>query len=336
MGTARWALVLAVAVNMAVAFFPYRLDVPHRVPNGASVDSGLVTLDGTDAVARTTRPPAWLATARETGEFWVELEVRVLDTDQHGAARIVAVEAGYARADVMIGQQRSDLTVSVRRPDSDAAGDPGVAYQDAFDDHAWHEVTVTGRPDEFRVVVDGGPPAFHRVRDPGAFRSWDTGFRLYVGDAATGNRPWHGQVRRLEAGSGDVREDYLAPGVLEVPERVWHVPERFDDPLGWRSDTDRAPVLALLHLLAFVPVGALLAAAAPRSGRRRGRVAGLVIVVLAALVQAGKALFAGRHPALVDLTMASVGGWAGWAGYARLGARRRREAGDTAGAVGNS
>ena len=43
-----------------------------------------------------------------------------------------------------------------------------------------------------------------RPRGPGAYRGWDPAFRLYVGDAADGNRPWRGQVRRLEAGAGDI------------------------------------------------------------------------------------------------------------------------------------
>lgn len=354
---------------MAVAFFPYRFDPPRPIANGASVRDGVVTVQG-DAVARTTRPPAWLATAKRTGEFWMTLSVRSFDPDQPGPVRVVAIEGGYIQADLMVGQHRDHMTVSVRRPDADTAGNPAVFVEGVFRDDDWHEVEVTGRPNEVVVVIDGGPPISHQWSEPGAYEAWDTGYSLHVGDSPTGNRPWRGQVRQLEAGSGAIGEDYLAPGVLEVPDRIWYVPERLDDPLGWRSDKARAAPLAAVHLLSFVPVGALLAVVvwAGRSGVTTGRrvarhvAAVLTIVGLAGLLQVGKVGFDARHPGVVDVAAMSLGGlagytlWLAWA--ARRRARRRREhrrrtpwppgggpgddrgppggAGDTAGAVRNS
>jgi hypothetical protein len=331
---ARWGLAAALAVNVLVAWFPYRFDPPHPTANGARVDGRLVTVDG-DAVAHTRRPPAWLGTARRTGRFWLTLEARSLDDDQPGPVRVVAIESGYVQADVMVGQHHDDMTVSVRRPDADTAGNPPVYLHDVFADDDWHTVEVTGTPDEVVVVVDGGPRISHRMTVPGAYRAWETSYRLHVGDSPTGNRPWHGEVRRLEAGSGTIREDYLAPGVLEVPDRIWYVPERLDDPLGWRSDKERADELAVVHFLSFVPVGLLLAAG--WRGRRRGGrgdraviahlAAGLEIVGLACVVQAGKVLFDARHPAVVDLAAQAAGGLAGYGLWLAHVARARRRRG---------
>jgi hypothetical protein len=326
-----WALGIVVAAHLLVAFFPYRFDPPHPTGNGARADGRVVTVDG-DAVARTRRPPAWLGTAKRTGTFWLTLEARSLDDDQPGPVRIVAIEGGYVQADVMVGQHRDDMTVSVRRPDADTAGNPAVYLDDVFADQAWHEVAVTGTPNEVVVVVDGGPPFRHRWTAPGAYRAWDTTYHLHVGDSPTGNRPWHGEVRRLEAGSGDLSEDYLAPGVLEVPDRIWYVPERLDDPLGWRSDKARAAPLAVVHFVSFLPVGVLVGAATGsgrgrRAGRRRARrhvAAGLGIVFVAWLVQAGKVLFDARHPALVDLAAQSAGGLVGYGLWRAYAARARR------------
>jgi hypothetical protein len=314
------ALTAVLVAHMAVAFFPYRFDPPHPTGNGATVKGGVVTIDG-DAVARTTRPPAWLPAAKRSGEFWMSLSVRSLDDDQPGPVRVVAIEGGYVQADVMVGQHHDDMTVSVRRPDGDTAGNPPVYLEGVFADHDWHDVEVAGHPHEVVVVVDGGPPATHPMPEPGAYQAWDTGYRLHVGDSPTGNRPWHGQVRRLQAGSGGISEDYLAPGVLEVPDRIWYVPERVDDPLGWRSDKHRAWPLAAVHLVAFLPVGALLAAAAwpgrrrdgPGRPARRHLAAGLGVVGLAALLQLGKVFFDARHPAIVDLVAMSAGGLLGYA-----------------------
>lgn len=354
-----WGLASVMAAHMAVAFFPYRFDPPHPIDNGASVRDGVVTVDG-DAVARTTRPPAWLGTAKRTGEFWMTLSVRSFDPDQPGPVRVVAIEGGYIQADVTVGQHRDDMTVSVRRPDADTAGNPAVFVENVFRDDAWHEVEVTGRPDEVVVVIDGGPPVSHRMTGPGAYEAWDTGYSLHVGDSPTGNRPWHGQVRRLEAGSGDIREDYLAPGVLEVPDRIWYVPERLDDPLGWRSDKARAAPLAAVHLLSFLPVGALAAIAMrperhrATAGRRAARhvLATLTILGLAGLLQVGKVSFDARHPGLVDAAAMTAGGLVGYGLWLAWAASRRpraaagtragplaqdgRPAGDGTGAVRNS
>ena len=335
-GLRRWAfvgLLLVVAGHMAVAFAPFRLDPPRRVTNGAALDGGVVTVDG-DAVARTPRPPSWLGEAQRTGTFWVDVEVRSLGLDHGQPVRILDIEASHARADLKVGQIGDDLAVSVRRPDADAAGDPGLFVPGVFADDDWHSLRITGEPDGFGVSVDGAAPATHTIAGTGAYGGWDTTFRLYVGDAADGNRPWHGQVRRLEAGAGDVREDYLAPGALEVPARIWHVPERLDDPLGWRSDRTHAAPLAAVHFVTFVPVGILAGAVTSSrpAGRRRERGrrqrpspsggtlrGGLLVVGVAAAIQAGKVLFDARHPALVDLVTESAGGllglalWRAWA-----------------------
>jgi hypothetical protein len=335
----RWAwvtLLLLIAGHMAAAYAPFRLDPPRRVDNGVTVDAGVVTIAG-DAVARTPGPPSWLDDARRTGAFWMVLDVRSLGLDHDGPVRIVDIEASHARANLKVSQVREDLVVSVRRPDANAVGDPGLFVPGVFADDAWHELRIAAGPEQFAVSVDGAPPVSHTMAGHGAYRTWDTTFRLYVGDAADGNRPWHGQVRRLEAGAGDRSEDYLAPGALEVPRRIWYVPERVDDPLGWRSDRGRAAPLAVAHFVTFVPVGVLAGAVASSrpAGRRRGRRrpgevvwGGLMVVAAATAIQAGKVLFDARHPALVDLVTESAGGlvglalWRAWLGRRSSGSSR--------------
>ncbi len=303
------------AIHLAVGFAPFRLDPPWPRSNGAHLVDGGVTITG-PAIARSPRPPSWLAAARDTGEFAVDLEIRAREPDQVGPARIVTIEEDYTHADLMIGQDEADLVVRARRPGTDASGDPPLRVSGVFGDRRWHRISVTTPEGGLDVAVDGVSSA--RVTLPAnAFRQWDTRYRLFVGDAARGDRVWRGEIRKLEAGAAGTEEDYLAAGALDRPPRLWYVPDRLDDPIGLAgAGIARIAEIALLHFAGFVPVGPLAIAMA-RGRRRRLLAATLAVLALAAGIQVGKVFFDGRHPALIDLVVEGCGGLAGAVALAR-------------------
>ena len=318
--TRRWWVVVLLAVAMglhlAVAFAPYRLDPPRRVANGAGMDAGVLRIDG-HASARTPQPPAWLRDVERGGQFVLHVTVRSLDPDQEGPARIVTIEENYTRANLVIGQEGEDLLVRFRQSGSDPGSDPPVLVPGLFADDELHEVTVTAGDGELVVSVDGARQAT-RDLPATALARWDPSYRLFVGDAAEGDRTWHGEVRKLEAGSGTTQVDYLDDGALEIPERFWYVPERLRDPIGWSADEgQRFWQVGAARFVSFVPVGVLAMAATRRRPGRVARALG-VVVLLSVSIQLGKVLFAGRHPAVIDLAIELFGGAAGVAAWVFL------------------
>lgn len=315
---ARWALALLVVVHTFVAWFPFRLDVPGYL----SVDvereaSGALVLDGRRIVAEG-RPP-WTGTDLGTAEAVdVVLEVRPASALQHGPARILAVSGGYTDASLMIGQERDSLVVRVRHAGSDAGGNPPLLVHRAFARGGWVRVRLQVTDGRVTVAVDG---LGHRAIavDGVPMRTWDPDHPLRVGDERGGARAWNGEVRRAVVTADGHAVDYLAPGALAIADRAWYLPERLQQPLA--PPDARARIRSTLHLVAFVPVGALVVAArrTPPGLAAVGAIAGAFALAL----QLGKIVLDARHPSVLTVLMQAAGALAGAWLLVRLGERRR-------------
>jgi hypothetical protein len=302
-------LALVVVVHVVVAFAPFRFDPPRSLTNGASLEDGVLAVTG-PAEAHTTEPPSWLREIRDGDDLSVTLDVRAADALQDGPARILTVEADYVNADLVIGQDGEDLVVRVRRPGSQASGDPPIIVRDVFNAPGWHRIDVATGSDDLTITVDDRDPVVVEIGADG-LRQWDTGYDLSLGDSILGNRTWEGEMREVQAGTGGGTVDYLSPGAVEIPDDVWYSPSRLDDVVG----ADDGVPIAFVHFLSFVPVGALVAALC----RRRRILAGVLwSTAFALFLQAGKVLFDTRHPALVDFAVEVAGGAVGAWCWVRL------------------
>ena len=310
------ALSVLLVGHVLVAFAPFRFDPPRRVDNGARLVDGRLLLSGVPE-ASTPEPPGWLRSAQQSSTLDVVVSVRPATAEQDGPARIFAVEADHQQADVMIGQESTDLVVRVRRPGSGPGGDPALVVPGALRAGTWHDVSVTAScdPSLLTVAVDDREPVTLPMEDD-AFEEWDTGFRLALGDSLAGNRAWHGEIREARAGAEVPLVDYLDAGALEITDQVWDVPERLDDPIG--LDADKLLAFEVLHFLGFVPVGLVVAGLCPTRPLLRATV---FSVCFAVFLQIGKILFDTRHPALVDFVVESFGGFVGawcWVRFGRV------------------
>lgn len=166
--------------------------LPDLEPRGEveQLDPHGVHLDG-DAALETPGAAPEVA-GRVDDAFTLEAWVRSGDPAQDGPARIVSSSDGTDLADVNVhlGQERHCLSIRIGVGDGDAEW---LLVDRVFDRprRAWHLV-VTYERGTVRAYVDGRLRA--RARTGGDGLDWDPGRPLLVGDEATGDRGFRGDV----------------------------------------------------------------------------------------------------------------------------------------------
>jgi hypothetical protein len=127
-----------------------------------------------------------------TNEVTVATWFRAARLDQHGPARIVTISEGpdYHEVDIHLGVEERALTVRIR---NECHLFLQMRTGDVLTDTSLHHAAVTYVPGRLDVFLDG-----RRVADvgvpAGGLGNWDDGFPITVGDEATGDRPFDGDV----------------------------------------------------------------------------------------------------------------------------------------------
>ena len=305
-GLATVALIVLVAFQALVAWVPFQLDAPGRYDNGVAQRSdGSLEVTGPRALAAS-EPPEALASAGDATTVQLDLDVTPADGSQEGPARIFAYSRDYQHANLMVGQERADLLVRLRRAGADDMGEPSLRVHDVFEEGQRLTATVVVGEGGAGVAVEGHEPVTTGMDAP-AVPMWDDSHLITIGDDPRGQRVWQGVVHEATLSVDGQPTDYLAPGALEMPDRVWYAPTH-----RWRDSLVPDPSAmrrSVLHLMAFVPIGALLLA------RRRAvaRPASVIApaVAISVTLQLGKLVVDGRHASLLDIGAHSLGALAG-------------------------
>jgi hypothetical protein len=304
------AFVLAVG-----AYFPFAWDPPRSVRNDVtrSVDGSLRF--GEMNSARTTGTPSWLREVRTSGKAQIQLQVSPQSLQEQ--ASIMMLASDFWHTDFAIGQDHSDVLVWLRRPGSDANGDPPFVIRKALRPQRWNNVTLTLQRENVRIEVNGR--AWLTVHLPGDYpQSWGQGL-IALGNEVHGGGSWQGEIRLAEVRTTGYAIDYVRPGALSMPQHFLYFPDHFEPFLP----TDSGEWLTLLaELLSFVPVGFLIAWSRRPTGH--GGSAILLAAGLAIVLGAGKFLFHARHLGVADLLMEVAGAVLG--ALLAAAASRRREA----------
>ncbi len=161
---------------------------------GAALRNGELRITGVDGVARSARAATKVDDAvKVTDSFTVEAWVRPRDLLQRGPARIVTASGSTSLSDVNfhLGQERTCLSFRV------AAGGGAAEWlliEGVFSapQPAWH-IAVTYERGSIGVFAEGAHVE-SRVVEPGPLDSWAPDFPLYVGNEATLNRPFRGDI----------------------------------------------------------------------------------------------------------------------------------------------
>jgi hypothetical protein len=285
----RAAFLAVVVVLIVIAYYPFTWDPPRTVRNDVTRSSDGALRFGQMNYARTPGTPAWLPEARASGLLSISLQADPTSAGQH--ASIMMLASDFWHTDFAIGQNGSDLGVWLRRPGSDANGDPPFVLGGVFGSRQWVSVDVTVQHDQIRIGVDGRTRM--RARVPGnALRGWGQG-QVALGDEVHGGGPWPGLVRLAEVRTPGHHVDYVRPGALSIPGSYLYLPDHIEPfpPAGtfkWLT--------VFLDLLSFIPVGFFIVLA--RRPPIRPMMAGLLGVAIVLLLAAGKFLFHSRHTSL--------------------------------------
>lgn len=302
----RLLLLIAIAINLVAATAPFRLDLPVLVQNRLqAADDGTLTFRP-PSIARTAAAPVWLEDAVKAGEITLDLTVTPGATEQAGPARILAISKDYLSHNLMVGQDKSDLLIRLRRPGSAADGQPAFVIPQVF---------TAGRASELHIQIGSGrlyvevneKTALNRALPAHSLQEWDSGFTLALGNEVTGLRGWNGTISRAVIETPLHRDDLLTGGSLNMQQSWWQIPPRLRVPFEFAFPEDA--LAALLHLIAFVPIGFALFKF--YGGRAAWPFWIIIVLAIAAGMEAAKILVEGRHPSALNLIANAGGGLIG-------------------------
>ena len=300
----RAALLGVVLLLVVEAYFPFAWDPPRIVHNDVTRSADGILRFGEMNSARTPGRPAWLPAVRASGHAQIHLEFAPQSLPQQ--ASIMMLASDFWHTDFAIGQDHSDLLVWLRRPGSDANGDPPFVVDRVIRARQWNSVDVVLRHDELRIYADGRIQLTARLAADSP-RVWGKG-EIAIGGEVHGGGPWQGEIRQADVRAPGYVVDYIRPGELSIPKSYLYAPDHVE-PFTPGSPEDW--LIAFAKLLSFIPVGFLIVWA------RRPPVSPLFAVllatVLAVMLAAGKFLFHDRHTSLPDVPMqvagALLGAW---------------------------
>lgn len=297
-GMCRAALLGMVLVLTVIAYYPFSWSPPRVVRNEVTRSADGSLRFGTMNYARTPGPPAWLQEVRASGTIQIELEVYPQSLRQDAALMILASD--YWHGDFSIAQVNSELGVWLRRPGSDAKGEPPFIIDRAFRPRQWNSVNLILRQGDLRIDVDGRTRLTeHLAADSTSV--WTPGL-LALGDEVHGDGPWQGEMRLAEVRAPGYAVDYVRRGALSIPERYFYFPDR-NEPFPPSSGLGQ--LYLIFEVLSFVPVGFLIVWV--RRPPVRPIPAILLAAALAVVLAAGKFLFDAPREIVADMVMQVVG-----------------------------
>jgi VanZ family protein len=307
------SLFLLVIFYCFVAFFPFKLapETPGNQHNGAELTAEKVLHFHSPGFAYTESPPSWLNKAIAIADFQLSLEVRASIPQQYGPARIFTLSANHSLRNVTVGQHGSSLIIRVRTQRSTLNGTPEYWIEKVFSKPGWHRIEILINASTLEIHAGDDFLLIELVQDQ-PFEVWDSSYRLALGNEFSGRRPWLGEIRQAVVRVGGQSFDYLLPGALQIERsyRVAAAKELSFVPFVNRRFTNTSIMDWVINFVGFIPFGWLLGML-----RRPGSgilLATLLAATLSATFEAGQLLFlAGRFPAIEDLIMNTLGGFAG-------------------------
>jgi VanZ family protein len=298
----RVALLGIILVLIVIAYFPFAWSPPRTVRNQVARNAEGSLRFGQMNYARTSGTPAWLNDVRTSGMIQIQLVASPQSLRQD--ASIMMLASDYWDTDIAIGQDHSDLVVWLRRPGSNANGDPPFVIRGVLQPQRWTSVDLRLLRGDLRINV-GARTRLTEHLPADSLQAWGQG-QIALGDEVHGGGPWQGQVRLAQVRTPGHAVDYVRPGALSIPASYLYLPDHIE---SFPPKDLKSWLTVFLHMLTFIPVGFLIVLA--RRPPVRPVLATLLAATLALALAAGKFLFYGRHAAMADIVAESAGGLLG-------------------------
>lgn len=246
-----WLLVVTV-----LALWPF--DISGQCAacrNGAALDaqSGALVFPARGLV-RMALPETAHDTLVEQGALQISLQVTTTEAVQTGPARLVSYSRDPYQRNFTIAQDGSALVFRLRTDRRDLNGMAAeMRVPDVFVAGQGTHILVTSVARETVIAVNGEDRARIEGRDID-FAAWNDRFGLYLGNEATGNRPWLGRIEDvvIRAGAeGPVLAELRRDGdALTLPDWFWGV-----NFVSMLRETNAEWRDFVLHIGMFLPIG---------------------------------------------------------------------------------
>ena len=134
-----------------------------------------------------------------TGEFSVEAWLTPSNVVQEGPARIVTYSAGNDDRNFMLGQTQYNYDFALRTENSNTNGDPALSTPDADEvlQATLQHVVITYNATTGRRIYVNGNLIEATDEEIAPLASWDDSFALILGQEASNQHIWQGDMRLL-------------------------------------------------------------------------------------------------------------------------------------------
>ncbi len=311
--------VCLILMYWAAGFYPFRWSFPFiAYENAAQRIRGGGWQFPKAGIAKTRTVPEWLSKAIRLSSLHIVLEIRSLDSNQLGPARILSISEDPYRRNLTIAQEGTNLVLRLRTPKTSLNGMPSYQIDDVFARPDWQRIEVLIRPEEIQVQINGRPRVSDKV-PAHALLVWANNYFLALGNEMTFDRPWLGEIRRAEIKIGDEVVDYARADLLAVTAQ-YSVPRSTClvqvIPFSCSQFDQYRLSDWLFNLIGFVPFGLLIAGLFRSNGTIRNST--LASFALSVSIEAGQIFLPGRFPSSEDLLLNTVGGALGAAFAVRI------------------
>jgi hypothetical protein len=177
----------ALVAFVAATVFPLPSASPFSVSHVEALPSKGLRIRAPSLVRSGIGPGGLNETGFVEGRFSIEVVVSATGTEATGPARIVAYSIDPSRQNWIVGQEGSSLAFRHRgrRFGFPAVFRPGEAQR----------LLISIEAGMVSLAVDGRHHSAQPVLEPA--RPWDSSARFVLGNEATGDRPWSGEIHSL-------------------------------------------------------------------------------------------------------------------------------------------
>ncbi|QEF96258.1 Planctomycete cytochrome C [Stieleria maiorica] len=185
---------------------------------------GGLVIESSSMIASSQPATKIIDAVKRSNAISVEAWLRPSDTPQSGPARIVSISANTSNRNLTLGQDKDAYDVRLRATGSDNNGLPSTASpKRTARTKLTHVVFTRDANGKATLSVDGKPVAQKTVK--GKLRNWNDRYRLVLGNEATGDRPWLGELHLVAIygralSQQEIRQNFAAGSQVRAAEPI--------------------------------------------------------------------------------------------------------------------